>query len=158
MYSGLPDIPCQNPDTAILGSSDLTRMMSCLGRKFFTTETTSKVKRSGLVPAKVVKPYPVCPRCTLDTGKISVGCACATAAHAITPIAAQCRTNPRMCSEHSGPVQVPPQPSPGRTRAGPGPERGRRDRNTARVAVRSPRCGCPEPPDIPEICQEWLRT
>src|SRR5215468_5923360 len=116
MYSGLPDIPCQNPDTAILGSSDLTRMMSCFGRKFFTTETTSKVKRSGLVPAKVVKPYPVCPRCTLDTGKISAGCAYAMVAYASTPTAAQCRTNPRMCNEHSGPVQVPPQPTPGRRR------------------------------------------
>jgi hypothetical protein len=54
--SGLPDMPCQNPETASLGSSDLTRMMSCLGRKFRTTETTSNVKRSGLVPANVVRP------------------------------------------------------------------------------------------------------
>src|SRR5213078_2608237 len=97
MYSGLPDMPCQNPETASLGSSDLTRTMSCLGRKFFTTDTTSNVNRSGFVPLNVVRPYPVCPGCTLDTGKISVGCACATAAHANTPTAAQRRTSPRMC-------------------------------------------------------------
>ena len=93
------------------------------------------IDRDHKVPEKVVKPYPVCPRCTLDTGKISVGCAYAMVAYASTPIAAQCRTNPRMCNEHSGPVQVPPQPSLCRARmAGPGTRRLSRSRRAPPIA------------------------
>src|SRR5262249_23966780 len=75
---------------------------------FFTTETTSKLKRSGLVPANVVSPYPVSPRWTLETGNTSAGCACAVAAHATTPRAAVRRTDPRMCSKDTGHALAPP--------------------------------------------------
>jgi hypothetical protein len=35
---------------------DFTRTMSCFGRKFLTTYTTSNVNRSGVVPLNVVIP------------------------------------------------------------------------------------------------------
>jgi hypothetical protein len=56
MKTGLPDMPCQMPDVASFGSSDLRMMMSCFGSMFFTTETISIVNFVGVLPANAVIP------------------------------------------------------------------------------------------------------
>src|SRR6185503_10795350 len=77
MNSGLPDMPRHTPVSCSFGSSLLIRTMSCFGSMLWTTEMTSNENRSGLVPAKVVIPYPVIPRFTFSSGKTSGGAALA---------------------------------------------------------------------------------
>ncbi len=56
MNSGEPLMPIAMPESASLGSSDLTMMMSIFGSMFLTMPTTSNSKRSGAVPWKTVSP------------------------------------------------------------------------------------------------------